>query len=57
MSPRFEDDEETRNASGYGDATYKAIFETLEPEQNKVARKSTTPTSMSGHRFGKNIQG
>lgn len=36
MSVRFEDDEETRKASGYDDATYKTIFDDIEQEDAKV---------------------
>ncbi|OCT49768.1 hypothetical protein CLCR_07105 [Cladophialophora carrionii] len=38
MSVRYENDEETRKASGYRDATYKIIFDTLEDEQAKGKR-------------------
>ena len=36
MSVRYEDDEETRQSSGFGDFTYQNIFDTLKREADKV---------------------
>ena len=36
MSLRYEDDEETRKASGFFDSTYGTIFDRLENEETQV---------------------
>lgn len=36
MSVRYEDDEEARKASGFGESTYATIFERLDREETEV---------------------
>ena len=36
MSIRYENEQEARKASGYGDSTYKSIFDHLEEQEVEV---------------------